>query len=190
MVAKHRLPRLWLPGPGIEPARFPGLATNEAWCLELARQLGLDAAHAWSILIGKTACLIVKRYDRQASDGNPPRCLHQEDFCQAMGFPPNRKYQQEGGPSLQDCFALIREWSSAPVLDILRLLDALILAVLPATRDAHATNLCSKMTEAIRHGQSPADARPGKAARQGSPANTSCPGPKESCGSSTRRADA
>ncbi|MEI8039128.1 MAG: type II toxin-antitoxin system HipA family toxin [Verrucomicrobiota bacterium] len=123
-----------------EPARFPGLATNEAWCLALARQLGLDSAQAWSRTIGTTPCLIVKRYDRQATDGNPPRRLHQEDFCQAMGFSPARKYQQEGGPSLRDCFALIRDWSSAPVLDIIRLLDAVIFAALTGNADAHAKN--------------------------------------------------
>jgi serine/threonine-protein kinase HipA len=123
-----------------EPARFPGLAANEAWCLGLARQLGLDAAEAWTSTIGKTPCLIVKRYDRQAADSNPARRLHQEDFCQAMGFPPARKYQQEGGPSLRDCFALIRDWSTAPVLDIVRLLDAVIFAALTGNADAHAKN--------------------------------------------------
>lgn len=133
-----------------EPARFPGLAANEAWCLALARQLGLDAAHAWSLTIGKTPCLIVQRYDRQATDGDPPRRLHQEDFCQAMGFPPNRKYQQEGGPSLRDCFTLIREWSSAPVLDILRLLDAVIFAALTGNADAHAKNFSFLYTDGTR----------------------------------------
>jgi serine/threonine-protein kinase HipA len=123
-----------------EPARFPGLAANEAWCMALAQQLGLDAAEAWSRTIGKTPCLIVKRYDRQAADSDLARRLHQEDFCQAMGFPPARKYQQEGGPSLRDCFALVREWSSAPVLDIVRLLDALIFAALTGNADAHAKN--------------------------------------------------
>ena len=123
-----------------EPARFPGLAANEAWCLALARQLGLDAAEAWLRTIGKTPCLIVKRYDRQSADGKPVRRLHQEDFCQAMGVPPSRKYQQEGGPSLRDCFALIRDWSSAPVLDIVRLLDAVIFTALTGNADAHAKN--------------------------------------------------
>ncbi|MCX6866029.1 MAG: HipA domain-containing protein, partial [Verrucomicrobia bacterium] len=68
--------------------------------------LGLEAAEARSRTIGQTPCLIVKRYDRQSAAGEPVRRLHQEDFCQAMGFPPARKYQQEGGPSLRDCFAL------------------------------------------------------------------------------------
>lgn len=125
-----------------EPARFPGLVANEAWCLALARHLGLDAAEASAHIIGDTPCLMVKRYDREAAtDGDVPmRRLHQEDFCQAMGFPSTRKYQQEGGPALRDCFALIRDWSTAPVLDIIRMLDAVIFAVITGNADAHAKN--------------------------------------------------
>ena len=123
-----------------EPARFPGLVANESWCLALARNVGLPAAEARACVIGQTPCLIVKRYDRQPTDEGGARRLHQEDFCQAMGLPPTRKYQQEGGPSLRDCFALIREWSSAPVLDILGFLDAVSFAAIIGNADAHAKN--------------------------------------------------
>ena len=57
-----------------------------------------------------------------------------------MGFPPTRKYQQEGGQSLRDCFALLRDWSSAPVLDIRDFLDGVICATLTGNADAHAKN--------------------------------------------------
>jgi len=123
-----------------EPPRFPGLAANEAWCMALARNIGLRAAEARSVTIGNTPCLLVKRYDRQASASGEVLRVHQEDFCQALGFPPSRKYQQEGGPSLRDCFALLREWSSAPVLDIRDFLDGVILATLTGNADAHAKN--------------------------------------------------
>jgi len=123
-----------------EPARFPGLVANEAWCMALARNLGLSIAEARAGMIGQTPCLIVKRYDRQPADDGGARRLHQEDFCQALGLPATRKYQQEGGPSLRDCFVLIREWSSAPVLDILAFLDGVIFAALTGNADAHAKN--------------------------------------------------
>jgi serine/threonine-protein kinase HipA len=45
--------------------------------------------------------------------------LHQEGFCQALGIVSENKYQKEGSPSLRQCFALLREISSAPVLDFL-----------------------------------------------------------------------
>jgi serine/threonine-protein kinase HipA len=123
-----------------EPARFPGLVANEAWCLALARHIGLDAAEASAHTIGNTPCLLVKRYDRDAADGGVPMRLHQEDFCQAMGFSSTRKYQQEGGPALRECFALIRDWSTAPVLDIIHMLDAVIFAAITGNADAHAKN--------------------------------------------------
>lgn len=66
--------------------------------------------------------------------------VHQEDFCQALGYPPERKYQQEGGPLLRDCIGLLREWSTVPALDIREFLDGLIFNVLIGNADAHAKN--------------------------------------------------
>ena len=77
-----------------EPQRFPGLAENEAWCMALARHIGMNTADVWVEKIGDVSCLIAKRYDRMppTSDGVVQR-LHQEDFCQALGYPSSRKYQ-------------------------------------------------------------------------------------------------
>jgi serine/threonine-protein kinase HipA len=50
------------------------------------------------------------------------------------------KYQKEGGPSLKDCFNLLREVSSAPVIDLTRLLDAVIFNYLVGNNDAHGKN--------------------------------------------------
>ncbi len=124
-----------------EPLRFPGLAENEAWCMALARRIGLDAAEAWAERIGNVPCLISKRYDRvQGASGEIVRRLHQEDFCQALGYPSSRKYQQEGGPSLRECFQMIRDWSTTPVLDIRHMLDAVIFAAVTGNADAHGKN--------------------------------------------------
>jgi serine/threonine-protein kinase HipA len=59
------------------------------------------------------------------------------------------KYQKEGGPSLKQCFALLREVSSAPVLDLARLLDAVIYNYLVGNNDAHGKNFSLLYT---RHG--------------------------------------
>jgi len=124
-----------------EPARFPGLSENEAWCMTLARRIGLNAAEAWEEEIGNVSCLIATRYDRvQEPPGTGARRLHQEDFCQALGYPSSRKYQQEGGPALRECFQLIREWSTIPVLDIRHMLDAVIFAAVTGNADAHGKN--------------------------------------------------
>lgn len=123
-----------------EPARFPGLAANEAFCMALARAAGLDAVETKWLMVGATPCLLARRYDRESvSEGALVR-VHQEDFCQALGIPPERKYQTEGGPSLSDCFDLLRKWSSAPVVDIRRFLDGVMFAALTGNADAHAKN--------------------------------------------------
>jgi serine/threonine-protein kinase HipA len=50
------------------------------------------------------------------------------------------KYQKEGGPSLKQCFALLREVSSTPVIDLSRLLDEVIFNYLVGNNDAHGKN--------------------------------------------------
>jgi serine/threonine-protein kinase HipA len=50
------------------------------------------------------------------------------------------KYQNEGGPSLKQCFELLREASTAPVLDLQSLLDAVIFNYLISNYDAHGKN--------------------------------------------------
>lgn len=124
-----------------EPNRFPGLVANEVFCLSLASRLGLRVPEIAHRRIAGKPCLIVARYDRvrDATVGRTVR-LHQEDFCQAIGRPPERKYQQEGGPLVRECVALLREWSTTPVLDIRAFVDALIFNVLIGNADAHGKN--------------------------------------------------
>ena len=123
-----------------EPIRFPGLSSNECFCMTLAKALGLKVSNVERRIIGDKSCLIVQRYDRSVgADGTVSR-IHQEDFCQALGFPPERKYQQEGGPLLRDCITLLREWSTTPVLDIPDFLDGQIFNVLIGNADAHGKN--------------------------------------------------
>jgi serine/threonine-protein kinase HipA len=90
--------------------------------------------------LGGKACIVVQRYDRTVDPEGRVVRVHQEDFCQALGLPPERKYEQEGGPLLRDCVAMLREWSTAPVLDIRDFLDGLIFNVLIGNADAHGKN--------------------------------------------------
>jgi serine/threonine-protein kinase HipA len=123
-----------------EPERFPGLVATEVLCMTLARAVGLNVPPVSIRLVGNKPCIVVLRYDRTTgADGTVTR-VHQEDFCQALGFPPERKYQQEGGPLLRDCIALLREWSTVAALDIRDFLDGLIFNVLIGNADAHGKN--------------------------------------------------
>ena len=123
-----------------EPERFPGLVANEFFCMTLAKAVGLNVAAVETRWVGDTQCIIVQRYDRVPNDDGTITRLHQEDFCQALGFPPERKYQQEGGPLLRDCISLLRDWSTTPVLDIRDFVDGLIFNVLIGNADAHGKN--------------------------------------------------
>ncbi len=118
---------------------FPGLVFNEAFCMRLAASIGLSVAETQVGHAGKTDYLLVARYDRAASPTRIER-LHQEDFCQALGVPPEMKYQNEGGPSLKQGFELVRETSDAPVIDLQALLDVVIFNFLIGNHDAHGKN--------------------------------------------------
>ena len=129
----------------LKPAHghFAGLVFNEVLCLGLAAAAGLPAARAEAGSIEGLPYALVERYDRKqirTPEGTAYERLHQEDFCQALGIPSENKYQNEGGPSLRRCFDLLREVSGAPVIDLQRLLDAVIFNYLIGNHDAHGKN--------------------------------------------------
>jgi len=124
--------------------RFEGVVANEALCMRLAAVIGSPAAKVEARTVEDMEYLLVERYDRiyRGDSGREPviERLHQEDFCQALGIVSEMKYQKEGGPSLKQCFALLREVSSTPVIDLSRLLDAVIFNYLVGNNDAHGKN--------------------------------------------------
>jgi serine/threonine-protein kinase HipA len=129
--------------PAIE--HFEGSVFNEALCMKLAQAIGMPTAKAEIGNVEGIDYLLVERYDRTMSSRFPGGPLylkreHQEDFCQALGIVSEKKYQNEGGPSLKQCFALVREISSAPVIDLQSLLDAAIFNFLIGNDDAHGKN--------------------------------------------------
>jgi len=124
--------------------RFEGMVANEALCMRLAAAIGIATAKVEARTVEGMEYLLVERYDRidRTDPGKEPvlERLHQEDFCQALGIVSEMKYQKEGGPSLKQCFALLREVSSTPVIDLSRLLDAVIFNYLVGNNDAHGKN--------------------------------------------------
>jgi serine/threonine-protein kinase HipA len=130
----------------LKPAHsiYDSVIFNEYFCLKLAKQVGLPVAE---VEIKKTEdihYLLIERYDRTIvfiqDDSTKIKRVHQEDFCQALGVPSTKKYQNEEGPSLKQCFNLIRDKSSVPVIDLERLLDAVIFNFLIGNCDAHGKN--------------------------------------------------
>jgi serine/threonine-protein kinase HipA len=129
----------------LKPAaeRFAGVVSNEALCMTLAAHMNLPAAKVETRKVEDVEYLMVERYDRKhvTIDGAAGvERLHQEDFCQAQNIVSELKYQKEGGPSLKQCFTLLRNVSSAPVIDLANLLDAAIFNYLIGNNDAHGKN--------------------------------------------------
>lgn len=119
---------------------LPGTTENEAFVMRLAEAVGLDVARVEPRFVGGKPFLLIERYDRVVSvDGRVQR-VHQEDFCQALGVPPEKKYANEGGPTFADCFSLLRTTSAVPGPDLLGLLDAAIFNVIVGNADAHGKN--------------------------------------------------
>ena len=137
-----------LPAPGeptthiLKPsiARFPATTENEAFVMRLAAAIGLDVAPVEPRVVRDRTFLLVQRYDRALGEGSNPRRIHQEDFCQALGVPPETKYAGEGGPTFKDCFALLRRAAARPAVEVLKLLDAVIFNVIAGNADAHGKN--------------------------------------------------
>jgi serine/threonine-protein kinase HipA len=119
---------------------------NEAFCMMLVQRLGLPAPPV-TIHQGLDRIFIIARYDRSRdTDGHIVR-LHQEDFCQALGFLPDQKYESEGGPSLKQCFTLLQGKSIRPAADRMALLRWTIFNFLIGNADAHAKNLAMLFTD-------------------------------------------
>jgi serine/threonine-protein kinase HipA len=137
-----------LPAPGqptthiLKPpiSRFTATTENEAFVMRLAAAIGLDVASAEARTVQDRSFLLVQRYDRAIDADGIVRRIHQEDFCQALGVPPETKYASEGGPTFKDCFALLRRVAARPAVDVLKLLDAVIFNVIAGNADAHGKN--------------------------------------------------
>lgn len=122
-----------------EMSGFSGIVENEAYCLQLANAIGLSTVNASVEKVNDVAYLAVQRYDRIVEPEKITR-LHQEDFCQALSVMPMFKYQNEGGPSLVDCFALVRQYATEPGRAVLQLLDLVIFNFIIGNNDAHGKN--------------------------------------------------
>ena len=121
-----------------EIAAFPDTVQNEAFCMRVAKHLGLDVASVDTTQIGGRTLLVVERYDRVIGADGTVRRIHQEDFCQATGVAPEQKYQEDGGPSLSRIAGILRDLGPPGSLE--RLLEAVTLNVLIGNGDAHGKN--------------------------------------------------
>ena len=89
--------------------------------------------------------LVVERYDREILAAGKVRRLHQEDACQALGLPIERKYASSPAPKGDDptyrgIAGLLSQFSTAPQAQMEELLGQLTVNLALGNWDAHAKN--------------------------------------------------
>ena len=137
-LVKNGEPTTHILKPGIQG--LTATAQNEVFCMTLAKRVGLDAPAVKFSTAGSTDYILVERFDRQKTQGQAVQRLHQEDFCQALSIPPELKYEDEGGPGVQQSLDLIQRVVRQPAADRLTFIKMLLFHYLVGNADAHAKN--------------------------------------------------
>lgn len=133
----------------LKPANssFKDSSVNEAVCTIAAGKLGIDVPRV-ELLNADAPIICTQRFDRDFKgsvhviDGLPaPLRLHQEDFCQATGTVPERKYEEGGVRYLDKVIRLLESASTDPISDMWKLWDIVAFDFLIGNCDAHLKNL-------------------------------------------------
>lgn len=84
---------------------------NEWLCAQILYHLHLPVAPTEMWRFEDQKALVVTRFDRSRQVGERGQewiaRLPQEDFCQALGYPPSQKYEGDGGPGIADGMRLL-----------------------------------------------------------------------------------
>lgn len=82
---------------------------NEWLCSKIMKAYGIATAHCDMAQFGERKVLVVERFDRKLSATKAYWLrLPQEDMCQALGEPPTKKYESDGGPGMTRILDLLR----------------------------------------------------------------------------------
>lgn len=128
---------------GAMQADFSTSVENEWLCSRIFEAFGLPIAHCEMAGFGPHKVLVVERFDRRRFKDWIAR-LPQEDMCQALGLPPERKYEAHGGPGMKEILDVLRGSAAAPQDRTLFLKAQLVFWLLGAP-DGHAKNFSLRM---------------------------------------------
>lgn len=117
---------------------YPDMVANEAFCMRFAKHLGVPVADVETSMVKDRKVLVVERYDRLVRDDGIVERVHQEDCCQAVGISPDKKYQEDGGPSLRRMSEIFQ--AAAEPGSVEMLLRATATNLLVSNGYAHAKN--------------------------------------------------
>lgn len=123
---------------GAVQADFSTSVENEWLCSRIFEAFGLPVPPCGMARFGPHKALVVERFDRRRLSGWIAR-LPQEDMCQALGLPPERRYEAHGGPGMRDILDLLRG-SAAAEKDRALFLKAQLVFWLLGAPDGHAKN--------------------------------------------------
>ena len=112
---------------------------NEYYCLKLFEAFGLNVNRVEMKTFGQTKALLIERFDRVWTKNGRLLRMPQEDLCQALSIPPPQKYQNEGGPGIEQIFTFLKGSDHADK-DQETFLKAQILFWLIGATDGHAKN--------------------------------------------------
>lgn len=115
---------------------------NEYLIMELAHRLKLTVPEHF-IHEGPHPLYVIERFDRFKDESGQIKRLHQQDFCQAQGFPSTEKYEVNGGPTFANNYKFLLEHTSASyrVPSLNRLLAWLAFNLLIGNNDSHSKNI-------------------------------------------------
>jgi serine/threonine-protein kinase HipA len=126
--------------------RYPGMAANEYFCMQLARAAGLTVPDTHFRRLPEPV-LLVHRYDRDWTQvAGTIKRRHQIDACQALNLPPNQKYEQPAyeyaptGATLPNIISLAK-LCDIPSAALTTMLNWVLFNYLIGNTDAHAKNL-------------------------------------------------
>lgn len=115
-------------------------AHNEFFCMRLAFHMWLSVPKVSLHFAGEIPYCLIARYDRAIDDKGQVIRIHQEDFCQALGIPPELKYEREGGPTIKRCQEIMTKNAESPALAQLKLFKIILFNYLIGNNDAHGKN--------------------------------------------------
>lgn len=118
---------------------------NEFFCLRLTKAMGLPSAGVEIATFGDKKVLVVERFDRLFTHDGRLLRIPQEDCCQALSVPWTTKYENEGGPGIQQIMGLL-VGSDEALADRQRFLKEVIVFWLLAATDGHAKNFSIKLS--------------------------------------------
>lgn len=126
----------------------PGIVRAEHEAMQLALAVGLTTVRTELREIAGADCLFVERFDRtRPSNGEMVR-VHQEDACQALGRPPEQKYELRtrgsrlgGGPEFVEIAGLLDRFAADPAAEHVTLVRIATFTALIGNCDAHGKNL-------------------------------------------------